>query len=192
MNQDAAPPNEAELRALMASGLAGDATAHKTLLHRLSGHLRAYFKARLGRIGKGPTEAEDLMQETLIAIHTRRHTYDPARPFTPWVYAIARYKLIDHLRLAKASRADMPLEEAGDIMAHDDRAGIESGLDLQKLLRSLPARTRRAIQYVKLDELSVAEAAARSGMSESAVKVAVHRGLKRLAELMRREAHHEN
>jgi len=65
---------EAELRALMASGLAGDATAHKNLLHQLTGHLRAYFKSRLARIGRGPAEAEDLVQETLIAVHTRRHT----------------------------------------------------------------------------------------------------------------------
>ena len=82
----------------MLAGLQGDAASYRLLLTQLSGHLRAYYKGRLARIGRGATEAEDLTQEALMAIHTRRHTYDPAEPLTPWVHAIARYKLIDHLR----------------------------------------------------------------------------------------------
>jgi len=117
---------------------------------------------------------------------------DSSRPLTPWVYAIARYKLVDHFRAGKTSMRDVPLEAAEDIMVHDDHSAIESRHDLQKLMARLPTKTRRAIQYVKLDELSVADAAARSGMSESAVKIAVHRGLKRLGDLMRREAHGED
>ena len=77
--------NEAELRALMRASLAGDAAAYRTLLGRLSANLRADYKGRLARIGRSATEAEDLMQEALMAIHTRRHTYDPAEPLTPWV-----------------------------------------------------------------------------------------------------------
>ena len=98
--------NEQELKALMMSGLDGDATAHRALLERLSGHLRSYYQGRLSRIGRGTSEAEDLLQEALLAIHTRRHTYDPAELFTPWAYAIARYKLIDYLRQTNSSRAD--------------------------------------------------------------------------------------
>src|SRR5450759_1234398 len=98
--------NEAELRALIRASLAGDAAAYRALLSRLSANLRAYYKGKLARIGRSATEAEDLMQEALMAIHTRRHTYDPAEPLTPWVYAIARYKLIDHLRRTRASMAD--------------------------------------------------------------------------------------
>ena len=90
--------NEAALRALMMAGLDGDAAAHRTLLDRLSRHLRAYYKGRLARIGRSASEAEDLVQEALIAVHIQRHTYDPAELLTPWVHAIARYKLIDHLR----------------------------------------------------------------------------------------------
>jgi RNA polymerase sigma-70 factor, ECF subfamily len=75
---------EHELRTLMIAGLDGDEMAHRALLSRLSGHLRAYFKGRLARIGRGPVDAEDLLQEVLIAIHTRRHTYDPSQLFTPW------------------------------------------------------------------------------------------------------------
>lgn len=173
--------SEAELKALMLASLTGDATAHRALLSRLSGHLRAYYKGRLGRIGRSASEAEDLMQEALMAIHTRRHTYDPAEPLTPWVHAIARYKLIDHLRQTRASLADVPVEEADDVVARDDHVGAESAYDLARLLQALPDKMRRAIQVVKLDGLSVTEAAARCGMSESAVKVNVHRGLKALA-----------
>jgi RNA polymerase sigma-70 factor (ECF subfamily) len=192
MGEQAEHLREAELRALMTEGLAGDATAHKTLLKTLSGHLRAYFKSRLVRVGLGPVEAEDLVQETLIAIHTRRHTYDPSKLFTPWVYAIARYKLIDHLRGIKGSISDLPLEEAGEITAHDDGRGIESGVDVHKLMSQLPGKMREAIQLVKLDELSISEAAKRSGQSESAVKMSVHRGLKALAQSIRRGGDHED
>src|SRR6266516_1221820 len=111
---------EAELKNLMVGGLAGDAAAHRTLLDRLSWRLRAYYKSRLARIGRSATEAEDLVQEALLAIHIQRHTYDPAEPLTPWAYAIARYKLIDHLRRTRASLADLPIDEAGEIMAQDD------------------------------------------------------------------------
>jgi len=179
--------NESDLRALMRAGLGGDAAAYRTLLGRLSANLRAYYKGKLARIGRSATEAEDLMQEALMAIHTRRHTYDPAEPLTPWVYSIARYKLIDHLRRTRASMADLPIEDAEEIMAQDDYVGTESAYDLTGLLSQLPDKMRRAIQSVKLDGLSVAEAASRCGMSESAVKVNVHRGLKALIASIARE-----
>src|SRR5665811_341806 len=179
--------NEAELRALMRASLAGDAAAYRTLLSRLSANLRAYYKGKLARIGRSATEAEDLMQEALMAIYTRRHTYDPAEPLTPWVHAIARYKLIDHLRRTRASMADLPIEDAEELMAQDDYVGTESAYDLTRLLSPLPDKMRRAIQSVKLDGLSVAEAASQCGMSESAVKVNVHRGLKTLVASIARE-----
>ena len=179
--------NEAELGALMRASLDGDATAYRTLLNRLSANLRAYYKGKLSRIGRSATEAEDLMQEALIAIHTRRHTYDPAEPLTPWVYAIARYKLIDYLRRTRASMADVPIEDAAEIMTQNDYVATESANDLGRLMSQLPEKMRRAIQSVKLDGLSVAEAASRCGMSESAVKVNVHRGLKALVASIGRE-----
>jgi RNA polymerase sigma-70 factor (ECF subfamily) len=178
---------EAELKELMLAGLRGDSAAHRLLLTRLSGHLRAYYKGRLSRIGRSASEAEDLMQEALMAIHTRRHTYDPAEPLTPWVHAIARYKLVDHLRHTQSSRADVPVEEADNVVAQDDQMAAESAYDLSKLLRALPDKMRKAIQSVKIDGLSVVEAASKYGMSESAVKVNVHRGLKALAAAIARE-----
>ena len=179
--------NETELKELMVAGLDGNAAAYRMLLDRLSRYLRGYFKNRLARIGQRATEAEDLVQDALMAIHTRRHTYDPDQPFTPWLHAIARYKLIDHLRRTKALLADVPLDDASEITAHDDHVKAESGMDLEKLLSKLPDKMQRAIQCIKIDGLSVAEAAKRCGMSESAVKVNVHRGIRALAASIARE-----
>src|SRR5216684_2310271 len=161
--------NESELKRLMIAGLAGDSAAHRALPGRLSKHLRAFYKNMMPSYGRGDSDAEDLVQEVLIAIHTRRHTYDPNELLTPWVYAIARYKLIDYLRRNRASLANVPIEDAGELLAQ------------------LPLKMRRAIPYVKLDGLSVSEAAVRSGMSESAIKVNIHRGLKALSASISRE-----
>jgi RNA polymerase sigma-70 factor (ECF subfamily) len=181
------PASEPELKTLMTASLAGDAAAHRVLLDRLSSRLRGYYKGRLARIGRSATEAEDLVQEALIAIHTGRHTYDPAEPFTPWVQAIARYKLVDHLRRTPASLADAPIDDATDVMAQDDHVGVESAYDLRRLLARLPDKMRRAIEFVKIEGMSVAETASLCGVSESAVKVNVHRGLKALAASIARE-----
>lgn len=175
---------EPELRALMLAGLNGDAVAHEELLRRLTVRLRAYFKSKLWHTSHGPAEAEDLLQETLISIHVHRHTYDPTQLFTPWVQAIARYKLIDHLRRAKMSARHVSVEDAGDSLIAEDRAGVDSRFDLDKLLAPLPVKMRRAIELVKLEGLSINEAAQRTGMSPSAVKVSVHRGLKALSALV--------
>src|SRR5713101_10123067 len=94
---------EIELKALMLAGLDGNATSHRELLERLSRRLRAYYKGKLAGIGRGVSEAEDLVQEAVLAIHIKRHTYDPDEPLTPWAHAIARYKLIDFLRRSRAS-----------------------------------------------------------------------------------------
>src|SRR5580698_5145008 len=97
----------------MLRGLGGDAAAHAELLGALSPYLRAYFARRLG---PDASEAEDLVQETLLAIHLKRGTYDRAQRFTPWAYAIGRYKLLDHFR-RRGSRRTVPLEDAGVLLA---------------------------------------------------------------------------
>src|SRR5437016_1539648 len=106
---------EAELKSLMLAGLDGDGPAHRKLLVQLGARLRAYYKTRLESIGRSASEAEDLVQEALLAIHIKRHTYDPAEPFTPWVYAIARYKLVDYLRTTRAPQMDVPIDEAAEL-----------------------------------------------------------------------------
>ena len=173
---------EVELKALMLASLDGDAASHRALLGRLSRRLRAYYKGKLARIGRGAAEAEDLVQEAVLAIHLKRHTYDPVEPLTPWVHAIARYKLIDFLRRTRTSISDVPIEEADTIMAHDDNVDAESTYDVR-----LPKNMRCAIEAVKLDGQSIAEAAERCGISESGVKVNIHRGLKALAALIAQE-----
>jgi RNA polymerase sigma-70 factor (ECF subfamily) len=178
---------EIELKALMLASLNGDATAHRALLDGLSRRLRAYYKGKLARFGRGAVEAEDLVQEAVLAIHLKRHTYDPAEPLTAWVHAIARYKLIDFLRRTRKSTSDVPIEQADTIMAHDDNIDAESTYDLKRLMQRLPEKTRCSIEAVKLDGQSIAEAADRCGISESGVKVNIHRGLKTLAVLIARE-----
>ena len=179
---------ETELKALMLASQDGDAAAHRVLLERLSRHLRAYYKGRLAKLGRGATEAEDLVQEAVLAIHLQRHTYDPEELLTPWVHAIARYKLIDFLRRNRASVADVPIDEANEVTANDDHLSAESSFDLRRLLKLLPAKMQCAIEAVKLDGLSVAEAARRCRTSESGVKVNIHRGLKALAALITQRA----
>jgi RNA polymerase sigma-70 factor (ECF subfamily) len=120
----------------------------------------------------------------VLAIHLKRATYDPSEPLTPWVYAIARYKLVDFLRRTRASRANVPIEEADEVMAHDDHDATESSYDIRRLMEGLSKNMRCAVEAVKLDGLSTAEAARRCGLSESGVKVNVHRGLKTLATLI--------
>ena len=117
-------------------------------------------------------------------IPLKRHTYDPAEPLTPWVHAVARYKLIDLLRRTRASFADVPIDQADEITASDDNVSAESSFDVRRLLQRLPEKVQCAIEAVKIDGLSVAEAAKRCGISESGVKVNIHRGLKTLAALI--------
>jgi len=183
--------SEMELKALMVAGLRGDAASYRSLLDRLSGRLRAYYKGKLARVGRGATEAEDLVQEVLLAIHLKRHTYDTGEPLTPWVHTIARYKLIDYLRRTRTA-ATMPLDEESEAMAHDDNASAESSHDIRRLLGRLPEKVRCSIECVKLEGRSVAEAAERCGISESGVKINIHRGLRSLAAFIARETKNEN
>lgn len=174
---------EAHLKALLLRGLSGEAAAYAAFLKELSAFLRAFLRGRLARV---PDEVEDLVQETLLAVHNQRHTYDAAQPLTAWVHAIARYKMIDFLR-RRAGREAMndPLGDEDDLLATSDEEAREAKRDMAILLAKLPDRHRLPIQHVKIEGLSVAETAKLTGMSESAVKVGIHRGLKALAALIR-------
>jgi RNA polymerase sigma-70 factor, ECF subfamily len=174
---------EDRLRDLMVRGLAGDAAAYHAFLRELSAHLRAFLRKRLARL---PDDVEDLVQETLLAVHNQRHTYESDQPLTAWVHAIARYKLVDLLR-RRAGREAMnePLDDELAVFASSDTEAADARRDVAKLLERLPERQRLPIQYMKLEGLSVIEAARATGMSESAVKVGVHRGLKALAAMIR-------
>jgi RNA polymerase sigma-70 factor (ECF subfamily) len=165
----------------MIASRAGDSASYRTLLNEVGAHLRAYYRRRLG---SGAAEAEDLVQETLIAMHTKGATYDPRKPFTPWLHAIARYKLIDNYRRNSRKR-DLPLDEVGELLSGQDQEAAIASRDVERLLEKLPRRSRDLLRSVRLEGLSTTEAATRSGMSESAVKVTVHRALRALSSLLR-------
>jgi len=176
---------EDRLRDLLVRGLAGDAPAYHAFLKDLSAHLRAFLRGRLARL---PDEVEDLVQETLLAVHSQRHTYDAGQPLTAWVHAIARYKLVDLLRRRAGREAlNDPLDDELDVFARSETEAADARRDLGGLLERLPDRQRLPIIHVKLEGLSVVETARLTGMSESAVKVGVHRGLKSLAAMIRDE-----
>lgn len=179
LTKDDVNASEERLRALLVRALAGDAGAYHVFLRDLGAHLRAFLRKRLARL---PDEVEDLVQETLLAVHNQRHTYDESQPLTAWLHAIARYKLVDLLR--RRARRDLlndPLDDGNELLVASDTEAADARRDVAKLLDTLPDRQRRPIVHVKLEGLSVAETAKLTGMSESAVKVGIHRGLKALA-----------
>lgn len=168
----------------MVAAQRGDEAAYAAFLRELASWMRALFRRRLTR---WPDDVEDLVQETLLAVHNKRHTYEPDQPVTAWLNAIARYKLVDLLRARSAREAlHDPLEDDMVALADDaEPRAHEARRDLAVLLEQLPDKQRLPIRYVKIEGLSVAQAAQLTGLSVSAVKVGVHRGLKALAARLR-------
>lgn len=137
------------------------------------------------RLSAMPDDVEDLVQESLLAIHNKRHTYDRTQPLGAWVNAIAKYKLVDFLR-RRGIRESLndSMEDASELFAYSNADAVDARRDIMKLLDRLPESQRMPIIHTKLEGLSVEEAAEITGMSESAIKVGVHRGLKRLAAMV--------
>lgn len=158
----------------------GDQAAYRELLESVRVIVNLYSARVLKRMGRyDPGIAEDMTQEVLLALHQKRHTYDPAQPFLPWLFSITRYKVIDYGRRERR-RPTHSMEGIEEALAAPvfSEAGTER--DLEQLLSTLPARTRELLEMVKIEGLSTAEAAARTRLSESNVKVLVHRALKTL------------
>jgi RNA polymerase sigma-70 factor (ECF subfamily) len=180
MPADADPGDfETDLKPLWLRSLAGDEAAYRAALSRIATRLRSYLARRMRGV---PDDMEDLVQETLLALHLQRGTYDPTLPVSAWVLAIAQHKLVDLWR--RRGRRDAlhePLDGIDETLLPTAVAESHARRDLRKLLGELPEAQRTAILLTKVEGLSVAEAATRTGASESAVKVQVHRGLKRLA-----------
>lgn len=180
---DGLSATEIELRDCFVLGLGGNAAQYRLFLDSLGSHLRAYLRRRLPR---AQADVEDILQETLLAVHNARHTYRDDQPLTAWVHAIARYKLMDFFRAHSRREAlHEPFEDDGSLFVESDVEPADARRDVGRLLDALPDRHRLPIVFVKLQGLSVAEAAQRCGISESAVKVGVHRGLKALAARIR-------
>lgn len=174
---------EGGLKPLWLRAQVGDEAAYRQALSRIAVRLRGYFARRLFGL---PDDVEDLVQETLLALHLQRGTYDPALPVSAWVVAIARHKLVDLLR--RRGRREALHESLDDLDESRQPARPDAPparRDLGLLLETLPAAQRLAIVLTKIEGLSVAEASQRSGVSVSAIKVQVHRGLKRLTAAVR-------
>lgn len=171
---------EARLAPLWAAARAGDDVAYRAALTMIADRLRAYFRARMGGL---PDDVEDMVQETLLAIHLKRGTHDPALPVSNWLHAVARYRLTDLYR-RRGRRGPPPgLLDDDDAIAPegaDSAAASVARRDLERLLSLLPEAQRQAIELVKIDGLTTEEAAGRMGITVTALKVRVHRGLQRL------------
>lgn len=162
----------------------GDEAAYREALGLMAGRLRSYFRRRLLNL---PDDVEDLVQETLLALHLQRASYDPSQPVSAWVLGIGRHKLIDLYR--RRGRRDFlhdSIDDVEELLVAEEASETLAHVDLLSLLQTLPDAQRLAIELTKLDGLSVAEASVRTGASASAIKVQVHRGLKRLATLVRK------
>lgn len=176
---------ELVLKPLWIRAQAGDERAYRDALERIARRLRAFFGRRLQAL---PDDVEDLVQETLLALHVQRGTYDPALPVTAWVHAIARHKLVDLFRRRGRREAlHEPLDELDEASHPVSVTGDEGRRDLMALMDGLPAAQQQAIALTKIEGLSMNEASERTGVSVAALKVQVHRGLKKLAELVRKE-----
>ena len=168
---------EATLARLMAMAQQGDRPAYNVLLAEAGMWLERYFRRRVP-----PAQLDDLVQDVLLALHRKRATYDPSRPFLPWLAAIARYRWIDHLR--KVYRHETELLEDGDASVDSEEGVVEARVSLDRLFVHLTDKQAQAIELVKIEGLSIAEASEKTGQSESLVKVNIHRGLKKLSALI--------
>ena len=161
----------------------GDAAAYRLLLRQIAEAMRALMRRRLSRLGLSVAETEDVVQEVLIAVHEKRGQWDESRPFMPWLNAIARYKLIDNarrLRREATGRVDLD-ERDWERMFEPAQDTDRSPLDVERLVSSLPQGQQSVVRALGIDGASVRETAERMKTSEGAIRVALHRALKRLS-----------
>ena len=178
--------DEAELSRLMREAQSGNDESYRRLLTRLKTMAQQFTNNSFSRAGieRAGAATDDVVQEVLLGVHLKRHTYDPEQYFLPWFYAVARYKIIDHFRRNKLALArqvsledELETLEATLTLREPDAT---AGYDLGRLLESLPEKQRQILKLIKLDGLSVADVTARTGYSASDVKVSVHRAIKAL------------
>lgn len=167
---------------LMRSAIDGDGAAYKRLLTDLSRALRATVKRGIGGAGLQGADAEDVVQDVILAIHTKRHTWDRTKPIGPWIMAITRNKLIDEIR-RRGRRTEVPIDGLLDVLeapGHDDAIHAH---DAARVLDGLKGKARDIVQSIAIDGRTTKEVADRLGMSEVAVRVQLHRSLKSLADV---------
>ena len=184
------------LATLMGAAQEGNAQAYRDLLHQLTEYLRRVVKSRRSFLAS--QDVEDIVQEILLSIHSVRATYDPQRPFLPWLYAIARNRLADSARrYARVGRHETLVDELPVTFVDENtNIGVDGYKDpelLRLAIEKLPATERRAVELLKIKELSLKEASRQTGLSIQSLKVSVHRGVSNLRKLMlKQESDHEN
>jgi RNA polymerase sigma-70 factor (ECF subfamily) len=168
--------DEEGLAPLLRSAIAGDERAYAEFLERVAALVRGFARRR---IVQGGVDPEDVVQETLLAIHLKRHTWRTDAPVLPWIYAIARFKLIDAFR-RRGRRIEIDIDDVAGVLAEPE-AEAASERDIGRALDALPPGQRSVVAAISVDGASIGETAARLNMSETAVRVALHRGLKAIA-----------
>ena len=171
---------ETEWADLMRAANAGDGPAYQQLLKSLASALRLAARRGLAHAGRAEADAEDIVQETLLAIHLKRHTWNADEPIGPWVWTIARNKLVDTLR-RRGRRVDVPIEDFADILPAEEPRTSATAQDIDRHLEALPDRQRDVVRAIAVEGSSIGEVAGKLTMSEGAVRVALHRGLTTLA-----------
>jgi RNA polymerase sigma-70 factor, ECF subfamily len=174
--------DETELARLMRAAIAGDERAYTEFLRRAACLVRGFARCK---VVQGGIDPEDIVQETLLAIHMKRHTWRDDAPVTPWLYAIARYKLIDAFRRHRR-RVEIEIGEITDTIAEPERETV-SEQDIGRVLETLAPGQRSVVAAVSVDGLSISETAKSLGMTETAVRVALHRGLTAIAQRFGRQ-----
>jgi RNA polymerase sigma-70 factor (ECF subfamily) len=168
----------------MRSAVAGDGAAYHRLLSAIAPVLRAAARRGLARAGQPVDQSEDIVQEILLAVHLKRHTWDVAAPFAPWLFAIARNKLIDALR-RRGRRVFVNVDDFAETIAGEPAAETAPATEVAALLQCLPARQRDVVQSIAVESASIKDTAKKFAMSEGAVRVALHRGLASLTAKLR-------
>ena len=174
--------DEAELSRLLRAAIAGDERAYADFLHRIAALVRGFVRRK---IVQGGVDPEDVVQETLLAIHVKRHTWRPDAPVLPWVYAIARFKLIDAFR-RRGRRIEVEIDEIAETFAEPETETV-SERDINRALEGLPPTQRSVVSSISVDGHSIGETAAKLGVSETAVRVSLHRGLAAIAKRFGRQ-----
>lgn len=169
-----------DLSGLMRAGRSGDEAAYRRLLEALTRRLRVVVKNGLRRYGRGDEDIEDVVQETLLAIHLKRHTWDENQPIEPWVRAIAHHKLVDSLR-RRGFRQLVDINDYSEDLSVPATAESDDARECADLLAALTPRQRELVEAISIEGRSAREVGDRLGMSEGAVRVALHRALKTMA-----------
>jgi RNA polymerase sigma-70 factor (ECF subfamily) len=169
--------DDATLSSLMAAAQRGERDAYRVLLSESSRWLARFFSRKVP-----PGQVDDLVQDVLLSVHAKRASYDPMRPFLPWLAAIARYRWVDHLR--RVYRLEEQALDDHDVSKDSEEEAVIARFSLDRLFARIPNNQVQAIELVKIQGLSIQEAANRCGQSESAIKVNIHRGLKKMSTLI--------